>query len=334
MNSLSVVYSTPSATAVTALVLAHYDLPRTIACQLLYRGWNDVYEIRTTDAERFVLRLSQQRARGEADVASETAFLAYLNRRDVPVATAVPTREGSLFTFASLPEGGRPAVLFRHAEGRPSRARSSVADARANGMTLARIHDAAEGYAAADSGRHRLDRDRLLDRPVSAIVADADIGNSTRAGLVDVAARLSDALAARSGLSWTRCHGDCHGYNANIAERGPRAGQAVFFDFDDSGPGYLAYDLAVFLWNCVIFGRKDHEFWHAFVDGYRAIRELSRADLDAVRLFVPIRHLWLMGEYVSLVGKWGRQAVPADWIDAQLDFLLSWERDQLSPGLL
>jgi Ser/Thr protein kinase RdoA (MazF antagonist) len=145
---------------------------------------------------------------------------------------------------------------------------------------------------------------------------------------------LSGALAKWDGLSWTHCHGDCHGYNANIALKGPQAGQAVFFDFDESGPGFLAYDLAVFLWNCVLFGRKNYPSWHAFIEGYRSIRELPHADFDAVHLFVPIRHMWLAGEYASRLYEWGRQAVPADWFAEQLDFMLSWEKEKLVPGLL
>jgi hypothetical protein len=39
-------------------------------------------------------------------------------------------------------------------------------------------------------------------------------------------------------------------------------------------------------------------------------------------------------ESASLIQEWGRQAVPADWIAAQLDFMLSWEREKLAPGLL
>jgi len=146
--------------------------------------------------------------------------------------------------------------------------------------------------------------------------------------------RLSARLAEQDGLSWTRCHGDCHGYNAIIAQQGPRAGQAVFFDFDEGGPGYLAYDLAVFLWNCILFGRKQHASWHAFIEGYRSIREVPHVDFEAVHLFVPIRHIWLMGEYASRIHEWGNQAVPAAWISAQLDFMLSWEKEKLAPGLL
>jgi Ser/Thr protein kinase RdoA (MazF antagonist) len=332
--SFPVVYSTPRADAVADFVSTHYDLPGSIECKLLNRGFNDTFEIRTTGAERFVFRVSTRRARGDADVASETAFLAYLDGMSLPVAAAVPMRDGSLFTSAFFPEGRRPAVLFRYAEGRPSRARNSAADARANGVTLARIHDAAGGFAAGDKGSYRLDRDHLLHRPLSAILAIEDLSDSVRTGLVDLTGRLSSALAEWDGLSWIHCHGDCHGYNAHIAPQGPRAGQAVFFDFDESAPGYLAYDVAVFLWCCVIFERKDHAFWYAFMDGYRSIRQLPHADFEAAHLFVPIRHIWLLGEWASHAPKWGSHAVPADWIATQLDFMLAWEKEKLVPGLL
>ena len=331
--SFPVVYSTPLAEAVAEFVSTHYDLPGPIECRLLNRGFNDTFEVRTRGGERFIFRISTRRARGDADVASETAFLADLDGAGIPVAAAIPMRDGSLFTSGVFPEGQRPAVLFRHAEGRPSRARSSAADARANGVTLARIHDAAGGFAPRDKGRYRLDSGHLLHRPLSFIVAIEDLSDSVRTGLADLTGRLSNALAERDGLCWTRCHGDCHGYNANIALQGPRAGQAVFFDFDESGPGYLAYDISVFLWNCVIFERKGHAFWHDFMEGYRSIREVSHADFEAAHLFVPIRHIWLLGEWASHISEWGRQAVPADWIAAQLDFMLAWEKEKLAPGL-
>ena len=205
LPSLPVVYSVPSAAAVADFVSTHYDLPGSIDCRLLYRGWTD----------------------------------AYLDGQGIPVAAAAPLRDGSLFTSAVFPEGERPAVLFRYAEGRPSRARSSIADARANGATLARMHNVAGGFVASDKGRYRLDCDYLLHRPLSDILALEDLSDSVRTGFVDLTARLSGALAKWDGLSWTRCHGDCHGYNAHIALQGPHAGQAVFFDFDESGTAII-----------------------------------------------------------------------------------------------
>jgi Ser/Thr protein kinase RdoA (MazF antagonist) len=104
------------------------------------------------------------------------------------------------------------------------------------------MHNVAGGFVASNKGRYRLDREYLLHRPLSNISALEDLSDSVRTGFVDLTARLPGALAKWDGLSWTRCHGDCHGNNAHIARQGPHAGQAVFFDFDDGGPGFLAYD--------------------------------------------------------------------------------------------
>ena len=113
----------------------------------------------------------------------------------------------------------------------------------------------------------------------------------------------------------------------------PRAGQAVFFDFDDGGRGYLAYDLAVYLWGNA-FLQRELAMWHAFIDGYRSIRSITAADFGALHLFVPIRHIWLMGEYAGRIAEWGSEAVPVEWLAKQADLLQAWEDEKLSPELL
>ena len=149
-----------------------------------------------------------------------------------------------------------------------------------------------------------------------------------------MASRLAARVAALDGLSWTRCHGDCHGLNARIATAGPRAGEATFFDFDDGGFGFLAYDLAVHLWAQVSFGRQRYAMWHAFIDGYRSVRPIAPADFDAVPLFVPIRHIWLMGEMAGRLDEWGSEGMSTAWLDRQVEFLRSWEAEKLSDRLL
>jgi hypothetical protein len=107
----------------------------------LYRGWNDRFEVRIKGGSRFIFRLSKRRLRDDADVRTETGFLAHFG----------PDRHTGGCRYSFL-EGERPAVLFRYAEGRPSQARTSLTDARANGVTLARIHEVAGGFAAAKTG--------------------------------------------------------------------------------------------------------------------------------------------------------------------------------------
>jgi Ser/Thr protein kinase RdoA (MazF antagonist) len=169
---------------------------------------------------------------------------------------------------------------------------------------------------------------------MSAVLRLGSLSDATRDSLSELADRLAGAVAARDGLGFTRCHGDCHGSNARIATEGPQAGQAIVFDFDDGGPGYLAYDIAVFLWARVSFQRKEYAMWPAFIEGYRSMRSLGAADFEAAHLFVPIRHIWLMGEYASRLAEWGSEAVPADFVARELAFLLAWETAKLGPALV
>jgi Ser/Thr protein kinase RdoA (MazF antagonist) len=319
-------YATSRAETVAQFVANRYELALPLDCRMLNRGFNDTYLVVAATGERTIFRLSHHRARGAADVATETDFLVHLDRSGVPVAIPVPTRDGALFVRGQAPEGVREGVLFRDLGGRAPDA-ASTADARANGVTLAMLHDAAESYAAV-APRYRLDLDHLLRRPLARIHDSGLIDNAgVKADLDAIAARTAGSIETSDGLTWTHCHGDCHGFNARIV----KGGKAAFFDFDDGGPGYLAYDLAVFLWAKVIFGRKLFAMWDAFIDGYRTVRPIAPNDFEAVHRFVIVRHIWLMGEYASRVREWGVE--PASWIAREVDFLKAWEMERIADRL-
>lgn len=320
-------YSTPQVKSVENFIDRHYALGAPVVCRLLQRGMNDVYLVEVGGVERYVFRLSHNRARGPADVRSETAFIRHLAEADVPVATPVANRDGVFFTQGAAPEGRRHGVLFREVDGRdPSP--SDAGDARANGRTLALLHTAAETFSS-DDAQYRLDLEHLLHRPLarirdSGIVEEGEVLRD----LEKIASRTATAIEAFGNLTWTHCHGDCHGFNARIN----KAGEAVFFDFDDGGPGYLAYDLSVFLWAKVSFGRQLTAMWDAFVDGYRTIRPITPEDYEAAIRFVIVRHIWLMGEYASRAPEWGSNSV--GWIANEANFLATWESNQLADRLI
>jgi Ser/Thr protein kinase RdoA (MazF antagonist) len=325
---LQPVYSTAHADAVADFVAAQYSIPSPVVCQPMRRGFNDTFEVRAEDGWRAVLRLSARRARGEADLATEVAILAYLSRMGIPVAAPIPAPEGKLHASARLAEGLRPAVLFSFVEGRAPGSNSRP-DASAQGVTLARIHAASHGFVNDAPERYRLDLDHLLHRPLATILEVKGLGAAARDEFSALASRLANAVAETEGLGWTRCHGR----KARIEVEGPHAGQATFFDFDDGGPGFLACDLAVFLWVRVSFGRAGTHTWHAFIDGCRSVRPISSADFEATHRFVPIRHIWLLGEWAGRAQEWGSEVFPADWLAKELNFLREWEAEKISPRL-
>ncbi|MHC1548793.1 phosphotransferase enzyme family protein [Phyllobacterium sp. K27] len=331
-NAAKIRYSTPHVDAIKALLRDRYVLPASLDVTFLRRGFNDSYLVHSDSEKLAVLRLSGWRARGPEDVESETDLLAFLDEAGVPVAAPIPTRDGRLFSRLELPQGERSAVLFRYAEGEEP-GYHSVEAARAQGVTMARIHDAAEKYPRLNSGTYRLDLDHLLHRPLASVLALGLLDTDSAESLTELASRLSTSVTAIDALTWVSCHGDCHGGNARIAKAGPLKEQAIFFDFDDGGPGYLAYDLAVFLWAQTLRG-NDYTLWHAFIKGYRGIRSINPIDFEATHLFVPIRHFWLMGNYASRTAEWGSEAVTTKWLTRQIEYMLKWEREKLVPGFL
>ena len=50
-------------------------------------------------------------------------------------------------------------------------------------------------------------------------------------------------------LGQVLCHGDAHGGNNFVVADAAGQRSAVFFDFDEAGPGLLAYELAVYPWS-------------------------------------------------------------------------------------
>lgn len=326
MLDLNARYSTPHIEAVERFINSHYALAAPVSCTLLQRGFNDVYLASVGSRERYVFRLSHQRGRGPAQVKSEAEFITHLSKSGVPVAAPVAARDGMFFVHAHAPEGVREGMLFHALIGRDPHA-NDAGDAFANGKTLALLHMAAETFKS-DSSLYRLDLDHLLFQPLTRIRNSGVVDDANVLGdLQKIATRTAIAIEGLSNLTWTYCHGDCHGFNARIND----AGEAVFFDFDDGGPGYLAYDLAVFLWAKISFGRQLTPMWHAFLEGYRSIRAITHSDFEAALRFVIVRHFWLMGEHASRAQEWG--SIPTGWIGQQVDFLASWENEQFQNRL-
>ena len=135
-------------------------------------------------------------------------------------------------------------------------------------------------------------------------------------------------VAAFPELTRVLCHGECHGANNVMIADSDSGWTPAFFDFDDAGYGYLAYDLSVYLWTKLLGQTSAIEgerrvLWQAFLSGYQSVQKVADHDLAAVASFVCIRHIWLMGEYASRQQIWGQ--LGASWLTKQIDCLKVWE---------
>jgi Ser/Thr protein kinase RdoA (MazF antagonist) len=333
LRPADIAQTTPTGRAVANAVAAGYALGEIMDCVLMRRGFNHVYALRFSDGRRAVARLCARRPRGAANIEFEAALLTHLKAAGAAVAASLPTRDGSEAIWMTLPEGAHPLMLFEYLDGDPPG--EDLANIEATGNGLARLHQAGQDYNGPAS-RYQLELPLLLDQSLHRLCSAPMMDEVLHSRFTGIAGRVAERIAAIPELTRVNCHGDCHGSNNYMTDGPGGARIASFFDFDDAGPGWLAYELAVYLWSMlqrtasVEPDAATRERWNRYITGYRSVRAIGDADFSAVALFVIVRHFWLMGEYAGRIDMWGTQAMPKAWLQKQVELMTAWEKLQTS----
>ncbi len=297
MASELVVHTTLSARAVAEFSATVYPFEGPVGARLVNRGLNDVYEF--TMPERLFLRIGRQARRTLSDAEFEARSLAEAHAAGAPVAVALRGRDGRFAQRLQAPEGERAVLLFVSAPG--SVPEDIPEHAHAQGRALARLHETTLTASTAANLR-RLDIEGLVNQPLAWASEQLRDRPDVLGRLHDVAAGIGRYLeTVQADLSIGLCHGDCHGYNAAID-----CGAATLFDFDDGGIGWIAYDLATFLWSCERYSSVLRlPLWPHFLAGYRSVRTLGGADREALEALVMVHELWIFGAIAEGAAHWG-----------------------------
>jgi Ser/Thr protein kinase RdoA (MazF antagonist) len=331
-HPLAIAQSTPTAASIAAFVQAHYGLGEVVESEFLRRSFNQVYRLGFASGQRVVVRICAERPRGGPNVLFESTALAHLAEVGCAVSRCLPNAVGEVAMQVSLPEGPRTLAVFEHLAGEFTS--DSAEDIKAFARGLAGLHMGAESYQGPASA-YRLDLDYLLLRPLEGLLRAPTMTAELRPQFEAQARRLRDDILALGDLAQVLCHGDAHGSNNFIVTGAQGRREAAFFDFDESGPGYLAYELAVYPWSLYprapdgVPSDKVKTQWRHFISAYRAARPVADVDLAAIARFVAVRQFWLLGEYAGRVPVWGSQAIPTDYLRRQVALLRQWETLEL-----
>jgi Ser/Thr protein kinase RdoA (MazF antagonist) len=297
-------------------VLPEYDIGRPVECKLWKPSRNDTYFIKTAD-KRYILRVYQVQSRSLSDIHYELDLLNYLERKKVSVSVPIARRDGSFLHPLPAPEGMRYAVLFTYAEGHGGPYPLEETYSLLYGRALADIHTGLDDFSSQQK-RFQLHLEYLLDTPLQTILPLLKHRPVDSAYLLQLVDLLKTSLMSLplTELEYGVCHGDAHGGNAHITPDQ----KVTFFDFDDCGEGWRAFDLATFRWNVAI-NKQEDTIWQAFLQGYRQRRALRERDLAAIPLFVVVRDIWIAGQHTSNADHWGFEWVDDQFFDSELRFL-------------
>lgn len=321
------IYSTVLAEDIGTTVQKNYPLGTVKTCYLLRRGFNDVYALECIDGCKYVARLSSRRAGGLPNVVYETELLAHLGGAGLSVALPISANNGHRYIRVRVGDAERTLVVFEHLDGEPPG--EVLADIELMGKGLAQIHSVAKNFKGVNS-LYQIDIAHLLTQPIKRILAISTLDQKLQQDFADIGEYLQNLSTGIGNLTSVACHGDCHGGNTFISYDAIGERVASFFDFDDAGPGFLAYDLAVFLWQSLLIkasstlDETSHNKWTNFVRGYRQNTQIPTDDFKAIPYFVALRHIWFIGEYAGRLPEWGTQAIPNPWLRKQVTLIREW----------
>ncbi len=323
MAPIAVTRSIVSGNALADIVADDYQLDSPLSCKLISKMLrtqdNDHYLIRSGD-QKYVLRLYQvgeHLGREESDYLYEMEWLTFLKERQLPVAYPVLRNDGSYLGQVEAPEGSRYYALFTFAPGR----RVTLDNEEllyTFGSRMGEIHLASNDFQT-DHRRKPMDLKHLVDEPIKHIERFwAERDDEKLQLLLDSAQKAKDAIQGlidnelHTEDGWGAIGGDFHPHNTHFNEQN----EPTFFSFDLCGPGWRAYDIAVFLLNTNLLRRPNH-LSAAFFAGYNAVRPLSDNEHEAISPFMTIRRIWLTGTFSLVDGVAGYTFLAPAHIDGQ-----------------
>ncbi|NNL92466.1 MAG: phosphotransferase [Saprospiraceae bacterium] len=318
--------STLSQSALSNLVLSNFDAIKKIEyCRLISVGINDTYQLNTNKGI-FFLRVYRKGWRTLEEIKAELDFILYLDKNNISVSLPIMKNGGEYISQLSAPEGDRYWVLFNEAKGIGTPYNSERS--QQYGSLVARLHQLSLDYNN-KWNRFTFDEAYLIKNPLQHVkpflkhrIADYEYLKKIGADLYSLIQSQSDITASKHIF----LHGDHHGGNVHF----DAFDNPTLFDFDCCGIGDRSYDLAVF-WGEVVptsFTTESKvqrdQLWHSFLKGYTKHINLTVGELTAVKAYVPLRQIWLMGMHTHLYHNLGNRWVNNDYFDLAIYSIKEW----------
>lgn len=250
-------------------LLGDYGLELTELEPLAAGSVNSNFRLLTEAGERYFARIYEEQDREGA--LAELEMVLELERAGVPVAKAVPRRNGELVHEVH----GKPFALYPWLDGEIlCQARVDARAARAIGAVLGRLHQCGDRFPSLGAGRFgpaelaaRLDR---VDAH-----GDADL----RAAARFVREKYAEYVPRRnSDLPRGLIHSDL--FKDNVLWRDGKV--LALIDFESASAGPYLYDLMVTLLAWCYSDHLERELAAALLQGYADVRPLSEAELASV----------------------------------------------------
>lgn len=298
-----------------------FVLPPIDACGLYRSFVNDTYWVRA-GGETFYFRVYQAGWRTAAQAAAEMEIIERLAVLGASVARPVPLIDGGFVAEFSAAEGPRAGVLLREAPGHELdyTGEQGRLNARRYGCAVASLHVASADLTPVPA-RPAMDAEAMIRQPAALLLRELASAED-REVLGALGLYLIRRIEEDRELSVGFAHGDLNGSNIHFSGE-----VATIIDFDCCGWSWRANDIAAFLRGVTRYrqpGREASILIGAYLDGYRSVRPIATADLEALSAFLYVQRLWMAGLHVAGQDRWGAGSFGVRYLRQLMAWLCAW----------
>ena len=259
-----------------------------------------------TNKGPYVLRIYRRMRKSDRDISTELDFIAYLDKHDVPVASALANLDGAYVTHLD----GWRSILMPHIEGTHANHYNKALVTELS-TWQAKLHQLALIY---DSENTPLEPLRFLqDRTFLPSVNMRDLNNDARL-FMERAASYSVPLS--SGLPTGLCHLD---YDIDNILVGKNDTVTAILDFDDLTYAPLVVCLGYTMRDVITHGSL--RLAEAYLKSYNERRTLTDMERDLLPRIMLYRH-YMLGAFVAVAGDMDDETT-AKYIHRE-NMFLSW----------
>ena len=274
--------------------------------EFISQSENFSYRVKTSNGSSYVLRLHRPSYHSLAELESEQQWTEALLQAGIDVPIALRTNEGRRYSRVKCPDGWRYVGMLEWVEGRllwdvisnsgeeQEQSHGRKDPYRLLGRLIAELHEQAIHWKTPENfSRHSLNVDGFVgESPFwGRFWETSALDKSHLANLVSMRNSIKEILVEyeSSSAPYSLIHADLHA--SNVVVQGSRL---HIIDFDDSGFGWHAYDLAVALHNL-----RDTQQYSlvksSLISGYSDVRSLATEEIEMVELFLVVRSLASIG---------------------------------------
>lgn len=282
-------------------------------CKNLNTIANDAIEVISRNGH-FALKIYNPASRTAPEVQWEIDLTMHLVKNGAPVASPVVGKDGKYLQYFDIDGQSRVAVVFEWAPG--EKPKPELSTYKLIGEAAARIHNAADTFTS-DLPREKYDEQELIDDQLKRMKKPLEESGQWQR-VYDLAERMRKIISNPS-LSFGVIHNDLTLDNVHL-----NGNQITVFDLDSAAESWRAAEP----WGVL---RYSEDYFKAWLEGYRSVRQFSQDDEKAVAVFgivADIRNVvWKLGFAKSSRGE---PLLNTSDLPEVVDGWLDWERSQIN----